>query len=121
LIYSAFIVYYDCSILEIIWQNISDGDRNAYSEAYGIQVAEKVLAVTVPGDIAIVGFNDDVISRMIQAKISTVQYNGREMGKAAARSLLEQLNNNSTGMSDYVTILRHKLIVRASSQKSLIS
>jgi RNA polymerase sigma factor (sigma-70 family) len=34
LIYSAFIVYYDCSTLEIIWQHISDGDRNAYSEAY---------------------------------------------------------------------------------------
>jgi LacI family transcriptional regulator len=77
----------------------------------------KEEGVAVPDDIAIVGFNDDVISRMIEPKLTTVQYNGREVGKAAARSLLEQLNNNSTGISDYVTILRHKLIVRESSRK----
>jgi LacI family transcriptional regulator len=117
---------------------------NDLSEEAGIQIAEKIIAmkkkpdgifftrdscaafcmqrlkeegVAVPDDIAIVGFNDDVISRMIEPKLTTVQYNGREVGKAAARSLLEQLNNNSTGISDYVTILRHKLIVRESSRK----
>jgi DNA-binding LacI/PurR family transcriptional regulator len=39
------------------------------------------------------------------------------MGKVAAKSLLEQLNNNSNGISDYVMVLPHKLITRESSQK----
>jgi LacI family transcriptional regulator len=121
---------------------------NDLSEKAGVEIAEKILAmknkpdgifitrdlcaaicmqrlreagVTVPGDIAIVGFNDDVISRMVEPKLTTVQYNGREMGKTAAISLLEQLNNNSTGFSDHVTILRHELIVRESSRKHIKS
>lgn len=110
---------------------------NDLSEEAGVEVAQKILAmenkpdgifitrdicaavcmqrlreggVNVPGDIAIVGFNDDVISRMVEPKLTTIQYNGKEMGMVAAKSLWEQLNNNSTGISDYVTILRHKLI-----------
>jgi LacI family transcriptional regulator len=117
---------------------------NDLSEEAGVQLAEKVLAmknkpdgifitkdscaafcmqrlkeggVNVPRDIAMIGFNDDVISRMIQPKLTTVQYNGREIGKVAAQSLLEQLSDRSTGSSDYVTIIRHKLMVRESSRK----
>ncbi len=73
--------------------------------------------VNVPGDIAMVGFNDDVISRMVGPELTTIQYDGREMGKVAAKSLLEQLNNNSNGISDYVMVLPHKLITRESSKK----
>lgn len=117
---------------------------NDLSEKAGVEVALKILAmknkpdgifitrdscaafcmqrlkeggVSFPRDIAVVGFNDDVISRMVEPKLTTVQYNGREMGKAAAKSLLEQLDDNSTCTSDYVKILRHKLIVRESSRK----
>jgi LacI family transcriptional regulator len=118
---------------------------NDLSEEAGVDVAKKILGmknkpdgifitrdlcaaicmqrlreggVIVPRDVIIVGFNDDVISRVIEPKLTTVQYNGREIGKAAANLLLEQFNNNATAMPDYVTILRHKLIARASSQKS---
>jgi LacI family transcriptional regulator len=118
---------------------------NDLSEKAGVEVAQKILAMknkpdgvfitrdlcaafcmsrlrggglNVPGDIAVVGFNDDVISRMIGPELTTVQYDGREMGKVAAKSLLKQLNNNSSGTSGYVMVLPHKLITRASSQKN---
>lgn len=117
---------------------------NDLTEEAGVEVAERILTmknkpdgvfitgdlsaaicmqrlkeggVIVPGDIAMVGFNDDVISRAVKPKLTTVRYNGREMGKVAAKSLLEQLNNNSNGISDYVMVLPHKLITRESSQK----
>ena len=45
--------------------------------------------IKVPEDIAIVGFNNDAISRVIQPKLSTINYPGEEMGEQAARSLLE--------------------------------
>jgi LacI family transcriptional regulator len=117
---------------------------NDLSEEAGVEVAGKILAmkikpdgifitrdlcavacmqrlkdggITVPGDIAMVGFNDDLISRMVKPKLTTVQYDGREMGKVVARNLLKQLKGQSTNMSDYVMILRHKLIKRESSRK----
>lgn len=117
---------------------------NDLTEDAGLEVAEKILAmknkpdglfitsdlcaafcmsrlreggVNVPGDIAMVGFNDDVISRMVRPELTTIQYDGREMGKVAAKSLLDQLNNNSNAISDYVMVLPHKLIARGSSQK----
>lgn len=117
---------------------------NDLSEEAGVEVAEKILAmkdkpdgifiardlcaavcmqrlkeggVIVPRDIVVVGFNDDVISRVVEPKLTTVQYNGREMGKAAAGVLLERFNNHAAAMSDYVIVLRHKLIARESSQK----
>ncbi len=89
---------------------------NDLSEEAGVEVAQKILAmeskpdgifitrdlcaavcmqklreggIAVPEDIAIVGFNDDVISRMVEPKLTTIQYNGREMGKVAAKSLWE--------------------------------
>lgn len=117
---------------------------NDLTEDAGIEVAERILTMTnkpdgvfitrdlcaaicmqrlreggviVPEDIAVVGFNDEVISRAVEPKLTTVRYNGREMGKAAAKSLLEQLNKNSNGISDYVLVLPHKLITRGSSQR----
>ena len=114
---------------------------NELTEAAGVEVAERILTlkkkpdgvfitgdlcaaicmqrlrdggVIVPGDIAMVGFNDDVISRAVKPKLTTIRYNGREMGKVAAKSLLEQLNNKSNGICDYLTVLPHKLIIRES-------
>lgn len=117
---------------------------NDLGERAGVQVAEQVLAmrnkpdglfiagdlcaticmqklteagIKIPEDIAIIGFNDDLISRVVTPKLSTVQYNGREMGMAAAKSLLEQLSIDKKISSDYVKILRHQLIIRDSSRK----
>lgn len=118
---------------------------NNLSEKAGVEVAEKILSMKtkpdgvfitrdlcaaycmnrlreggmkVPEDIAIVGFNDSVISRMTEPKLTTIQYDGREMGKVAGKILWNQLNNNSGDISSYLTILRHKLIIRDSSRKT---
>ncbi|HVW59077.1 MAG TPA: LacI family DNA-binding transcriptional regulator, partial [Puia sp.] len=39
----------------------------------------------VPQDIAVVGFNNDVIGKLIKPALTTVNYPGREMGETAAR------------------------------------
>ncbi|HEY6899431.1 MAG TPA: LacI family DNA-binding transcriptional regulator [Puia sp.] len=69
----------------------------------------------IPEDIAIVGFNNDSIARIIQPKLSTISYPGEEVGEAAARSLLEQLSGSTSAKTTDTIIIRSELIIRDSS------
>jgi LacI family transcriptional regulator len=69
----------------------------------------------VPEDIAIVGFNNEVISRIIQPKLTTINYPGEEVGEQAARSLLDQLAGLSSARTTDTIIIRSELIIRDSS------
>lgn len=71
----------------------------------------------VPDDIAIVGFNNDPICRLIAPAITTINYSGMEMGRVAARQLINTLTNGKIGLSTTTTILPADLIVRGSSLK----
>jgi LacI family transcriptional regulator len=71
--------------------------------------------VRVPEDIAIVGFNNDAISRIIHPKLTTISYPGEEMGEQAARSLLEQLSGQPSAHTTDTIIIRSELIIRESS------
>ncbi|MBS1602211.1 MAG: LacI family DNA-binding transcriptional regulator [Bacteroidetes bacterium] len=71
--------------------------------------------ISIPEEIAIVGFNNDAISRITQPKLSTISYPGEEMGEQAARSLLEQLNGSPSARTTDTIIIRSELIIRDSS------
>jgi LacI family transcriptional regulator len=71
--------------------------------------------ISIPEDIAIVGFNNDAISRITQPKLSTINYPGEEMGEQAARSLLDQLSGSPSARTTDTIIIRSELIIRDSS------
>ena len=75
----------------------------------------KESGLRVPEDIAIVGFNNEAISRIIQPKLTTVNYPGEEVGEQAARSLLDQLAGLSSARTTDTIIIRSELIIRDSS------
>jgi LacI family transcriptional regulator len=77
--------------------------------------ALKEDGVKVPEDIAIVGFNNDVISKISQPKLTTVNYPGEEMGEQVARSLLDQLAGVTSARTTETIIIRSELIIRDSS------
>jgi LacI family transcriptional regulator len=81
------------------------------------QQALKEGGVRVPEDIAIVGFNNDVITKIIQPQLSTINYPGEEMGEAAARSLIDQMAGLASARSTATIIIKSELIVRESSLK----
>lgn len=73
--------------------------------------------VKVPQDIAVVGFNNDAIGTFIRPALTTIDYPGKEMGAAAARTLINHLNGlGSIDQTSNVT-LRSELVVRQSSLK----
>lgn len=69
----------------------------------------------VPEDIAIVGFNDDNICRLVRPQLTTVQYPGTEMGQIAARHLIDHLEGNTTITNASRIVVRSQLVVRDSS------
>jgi len=73
--------------------------------------------IRVPQDIAVVGFNDDVISRLVNPQLTTVHYPGREIGETAARQLVNHLRRDVNLWPRTTVIVRADLIVRASSLK----
>jgi LacI family transcriptional regulator len=79
----------------------------------------KESGLRVPEDIAIVGFNNDAISKIIQPKLTTINYPGEEMGEQAARSLLDQMTGLSSARSTDTIIIRSELIIRDSSLRRL--
>jgi LacI family transcriptional regulator len=75
--------------------------------------ALKEAGCHVPEDLAVVGFNNDVISKIIDPKLSTINYPGEEMGQQAAISLLDQMGGNTSAAK--TIIIPSELIVRGSS------
>jgi LacI family transcriptional regulator len=74
----------------------------------------KQSGIQVPEDIAVAGFNNDPISRVIEPNLTTVHYPGLEMGEVAATTLINGLKK-LPGSNLNTLVLRHSLIIRQSS------
>jgi LacI family transcriptional regulator len=76
----------------------------------------KSKGVRIPEDIAVVGFNNDPISHVIEPNLTTINYPGHEMGEIAASTLINSIDHLPTSNLNTL-VLRHQLIVRESSKR----
>jgi LacI family transcriptional regulator len=117
---------------------------NELNEAAGAQAAEQILAmkplpdavfvthdgcaascmrvlkingIRVPEDIAIAGFNNDPISRIVEPNITTINYPAYQMGEIAATHLINRLKNVADINATNKIILKSELLIRESSLK----
>ncbi|MFD6418002.1 LacI family DNA-binding transcriptional regulator [Streptomyces sp. NPDC060194] len=60
--------------------------------AVGAMDRAEELGVDVPGDVALVGHDDAVFASLVRPRLSTVRYPAVEVGRAAARLLIERIN-----------------------------
>ena len=77
----------------------------------------KEYGVRVPEDMAFVGFNNDVIGKIVEPSLTTINYPGIEMGEMAAQRLIDKLTGVSDKMSTDSIIVSSELIIRQSSLK----
>jgi LacI family transcriptional regulator len=75
----------------------------------------KEHGIRIPEDMAIVGFNNDAIGHLIEPALTTINYPGMDMGKIAARNLINHLKGISDINQTQTIIIRSELIVRKSS------
>jgi LacI family transcriptional regulator len=87
------------------------------TSAVASMVEMQLQGIRIPDDIAVVGFNNEPISQVIRPNLTTIDYPAREMGEIAAESLIEKLNASSAVDLSRI-IMKHKLIIRESSQRS---
>lgn len=85
--------------------------------AVSCMLALKKAGIRIPEDIAVVGFNNDPVSMVIEPNLTTINYPGYEMGAIAARNLIGYLNGSKPVRSTQTIVLRSDLIIRASSKR----
>jgi Transcriptional regulators len=77
----------------------------------------KENGIAIPGDIAVVGFNNDAIGKLIEPALTTINYPGKDIGEIAARNLIDHLKGISNIHHTNTIIVRSDLIIRKSSLK----
>jgi LacI family transcriptional regulator len=70
--------------------------------------------IDVPRDIAVAGFNNEPISRVVQPNLTTIHYPAMEIGEMAANTLINRLTDHHNNSLKSV-ILDHSLIIRQST------
>ena len=73
--------------------------------------------IVIPGDIAVVGFNNDAIGKLIEPALTTIDYPGKDMGKIVAINLIDHLRGISNIKNTNTIIVNSNLIIRKSSLK----
>jgi LacI family transcriptional regulator len=86
------------------------------TSAVSIICALKNAGFRIPEDVALVGFNDVHIARVVDPPLTTIRYPGEEMGEVAAATLIEILTSSEPMVAKTI-VLDHHLIVRSSSSK----
>ena len=77
----------------------------------------KLAGLDIPNDIAVVGFNNDPVSGLIDPNLTTINYPSYEMGEVAAKTLIEHLKGRIDMKQTETIVLKSELIVRESSLK----
>lgn len=89
---------------------------NDFSAAVCMQTL-KEHGIRIPEDIAIVGFNNDAVSKIVEPQLTTIHYPGIDMGEIAARNLISHLRGVSNIRHTQTIVVRSELIIRKSSLK----
>lgn len=89
---------------------------NDFSAAVCMQTL-KEKGIRIPEDIAIVGFNNDAIGKIIEPQLTTINYPGIDIGEIAARNLIAHLKGDQNIRQTNTIIAKSELIIRQSSLK----
>jgi DNA-binding LacI/PurR family transcriptional regulator len=81
-----------------------------------VQTAKK-RGIKIPEELAVIGFNDDPISKIIEPNLSTITHPAAKMGKASAEIVLKNLKSLKTHEIKEISFLNTEVIVRESSKR----
>jgi LacI family transcriptional regulator len=90
---------------------------NDFCAAVCIQVLRE-LGLRIPQDIAVVGFNNDTISQLMEPQITTINYPGNEIGEVAAKCLIDLLDKPADPNLHRRIVIGSELIIRNSTLRT---
>ncbi|MFO7447992.1 MAG: LacI family DNA-binding transcriptional regulator [Ignavibacteriaceae bacterium] len=71
--------------------------------------------IKIPDQVGIIGFSNNPITEMVDPPLTTVEQPSFEMGKTAAKILLDQIEGKVIGLNSKIIRLETKLIIRNSA------
>ncbi|NOX38268.1 MAG: LacI family transcriptional regulator [Calditrichaeota bacterium] len=80
--------------------------------AFGAMQAIQEAGLRIPEDIAIVGFSDDIRAALMPAPLTTVRQPAYEVGRRAARKLIDIIEEKNTAVEEIV--VQTEIVVRRS-------
>ena len=83
--------------------------------ALGAYEAIKNKGLTIPDDIAVIGFSNNPISAVVHPPLTTINQPAYEMGNKTAELLIEQINNGHHELEPKQEVLKTSLIIRQST------
>ncbi len=98
--------------------NPPDGlfSANDTAAVSAIQYAKKI-GLRIPEDLAVVGFNNDPISTIIEPALTTIIHPAFDMGRIAAQHVIEKKEDQEVILSESIE-LKTELLIRASSLRN---
>jgi LacI family transcriptional regulator len=78
----------------------------------------KKAGMKVPEDIAVVGFSNTPTSLIIEPALTTIDDHAFEMGQAAARLAIRQIEQPQQNVATETVVIRNDLIVRESTMRT---
>jgi len=83
--------------------------------AVGCMSVLKKGGINIPEMIAVAGFNNDPLCRVVEPNLTSMHYSGMDMGILSARNLINHIKGESTLSVTNSIVLRSELIIRESS------
>jgi len=79
----------------------------------------KEKGVRIPEDLAIIGFNNDPISQIVEPSLSTVSHPAIKMGEISTQRILEHSKKDPDTNITEITMLDTEVIIRNSSNRKI--
>lgn len=83
--------------------------------ACGAYNALNAAGLKIPDDVAVAGFGNQNVAKFMNPSLTTVDQNPLQMGRIAAKTLIELLINDNKESGKKINTLETKLIVRQST------
>lgn len=83
--------------------------------ALGAFIILKEKQIRIPEDIALAGFSNNPLSSLIEPSLTTVDQASYDIGRNAAKLLLEQIEKGSENVPPVIQVEKTKLIIRKST------
>ncbi|WP_341274251.1 substrate-binding domain-containing protein [Clostridium acetobutylicum] len=85
--------------------------------AYIVLTIANKLNIKVPEELSIVGFDDSNLAVIMQPKLTTITHPKEQMGKDAAKLIINLINNSNHFETSDSIVYEPKLIIRDSTLK----
>ena len=84
--------------------------------AAGVMKSLSEMGLRVPGDVSLIGFSNNLMSRITTPTLTTVDQHGYQLGQTAIQLLLDRLMNATSNRPFIHQVIKTDLIIRESTR-----